>query len=140
MKGLSAQNIHDELIAVLGSDAIGYSTVTKYLRQTRRPPIPMETLENPPNTVTDDAILDTFQQQLFSLVRELAKLTCIQRSTIHRHLIQTLGFVVKHLRWVPHSLTDAQKPSHVFLANQLLSEFCSIKHHGWEFIVTLDES
>jgi hypothetical protein len=53
---------------------------------------------------------------------------------------QTLGFVVKHLRWVPHSLADAQKASHVFLANQLLGELRSIKHHGWEFIVTLDES
>jgi hypothetical protein len=34
MKGLSAQDIHGELVAVLGSDAIGYSTVTTYLRQT----------------------------------------------------------------------------------------------------------
>jgi hypothetical protein len=63
MKRLSAQDIHGELVTVLGSDAIGYSTVMKYLRQTRMPPHPMETLEKPPNTVRDDAILDALQQQ-----------------------------------------------------------------------------
>jgi hypothetical protein len=120
MKGLSVQDIHGELVAVFGFDAIGYSTVTKYLRQTRIPHILMETLEKPLNTVMDDAILDALQQQPFSSVRELAKLTCIPRSTVHRHLTQTLGFVVKHLRGIPHSLTDAQKASHAFPTNQLL--------------------
>jgi hypothetical protein len=33
MKRLSAQVIYNELVAVLGSDVIGYSTVTNYLRQ-----------------------------------------------------------------------------------------------------------
>jgi hypothetical protein len=75
MKGLPAQNIYGELVAVLGSDAIGYSMVMKYLRQTRIPPICMDTLEKPPNAITDDAILDALQQQPFSSVRELAKLT-----------------------------------------------------------------
>jgi hypothetical protein len=109
MKGLPAQDIPGELVGVLSSDAVGYSTVTKYLRETRIPPIPMETLEKSPNTVTDDAILDALQQQPFSSVSELAKLTCIPRSTVHQHLTQTLGFVVKHFRWVPHSLTDPHK-------------------------------
>jgi hypothetical protein len=130
MKGLSAQEITGELVAVLGSDAIGYPTVTKYLRQTRIPPIPMQTLEKPRNTVTDDAILDPLQRQPFSSIRELAKLTCIPRSTVHRQVTQTLGFVVKHLRWVPHGLTDAPRASHVVLSNQLLGELRSIKHHG----------
>jgi hypothetical protein len=31
-KGLSAHAIHDELVKVLGSDAVAYSTVTFYLR------------------------------------------------------------------------------------------------------------
>jgi ABC-type cobalamin/Fe3+-siderophores transport system ATPase subunit len=33
MKRLSAQAPDNELVAVLGRDAIGYSTVTNYLRQ-----------------------------------------------------------------------------------------------------------
>jgi hypothetical protein len=34
-EGLSAQAIHDELVQVLGADAIAYSTVTCYLRQSQ---------------------------------------------------------------------------------------------------------
>jgi hypothetical protein len=30
MKGLSAREVHSELVAVLGLDVIGYSTVTRY--------------------------------------------------------------------------------------------------------------
>jgi hypothetical protein len=37
MKRLSAQAISNELVAVLGRDAIGYSTVTNYLRQQQFP-------------------------------------------------------------------------------------------------------
>jgi ABC-type cobalamin/Fe3+-siderophores transport system ATPase subunit len=37
MKRLSAQAIDNELVAVLGPDAIGYSTVTNYLRQRQLP-------------------------------------------------------------------------------------------------------
>jgi hypothetical protein len=33
MKRLSAQAIYNKLVAMLGLDAIGYSTVTNYLRQ-----------------------------------------------------------------------------------------------------------
>jgi transcriptional regulator of acetoin/glycerol metabolism len=103
MKSLFARETHDELVAVLGSDAmrcdaIGSSMVTKYLRQSRTPTIILDALEPPTTTVTDDAILDALQQQPFSSVRELAKLTCIPRSTVHRHLTRTLGFVMKHLR------------------------------------------
>ena len=34
-KGLKATDIHNELVAVLGSDAVSYSTVTRYLREGR---------------------------------------------------------------------------------------------------------
>jgi hypothetical protein len=127
-QGLSAPDIHDELVAVLGSDAIGYSTVTKYPRQSRLPQMIPDTLEPPTTTLTDDVILDALQQQPFSTIREFAKLTCIPRSPVHRHLTRTLGFVVKHPRWIPHNLTAAQKASRVILANQLFQDLCSIKH------------
>jgi hypothetical protein len=88
----------------------------------------------------DDAILDALDKQPFSSVRELAKLACIPTPTVYRHLTRSLGFVVKHLRSVPHTLTDTQKAQRVTLSNQLLLEICSIKHQGWHFIITLDES
>jgi hypothetical protein len=44
MKRLSAQAIYNELVAVLGPDAISYSTVTNYLRQRHYPSPVRETI------------------------------------------------------------------------------------------------
>jgi hypothetical protein len=55
-------------------------------------------------------------------------------------LTQSLGFVVKHFRWVPHSLTATQQPEPVTFSIDLLHQPRSIEHHGWQFIITLDES
>jgi histone-lysine N-methyltransferase SETMAR len=59
---------------------------------------------------------------------------------VYRHLTKSLGFVLKHLRWVPHTLTDTQKAQRVTLLNQLLLELLSIKHQSWHFVITLDKS
>jgi hypothetical protein len=91
-------------------------------------------------TVIDQAILGALEKQRFSSIRELAQLTCITAAPVHWHLTQSLGFVVKHLRWVPHRLTDTQKDERITLSNQSLRQLRSIKHHGWHFIITLDES
>jgi hypothetical protein len=131
MKRLSAQVIDNKLIAVLGPDAIGSSRVTNYLRQRHFPSTLRDTPDEPAATVIDNTIMDALEEQPFSSIRELDQLTCIPRSTGHRHLTQSLGFVAKHLRWVPHSLTAAQKAQRVTLLNEPLSELHSIKHHGW---------
>jgi hypothetical protein len=47
MKQLSAQTIYNELVAVLGPDAIGYSTVINYLRQRHFPSTFRETPDEP---------------------------------------------------------------------------------------------
>jgi hypothetical protein len=79
---LVSLGIHNDLVFVLGPDALGYSTVTKYLRQSRLTASNMDTLEKPPITVVDNAILDALQQQPFSSVRELVKLSRIPRRTV----------------------------------------------------------
>jgi hypothetical protein len=140
LKGLSTRAIHGELGAVLGLDAVAYSTVTKYFRKGRLPCTLLEPLEEPAIAMIDDAILSALEKQPFSSIRELANLTCIPATTVYRPLTHSLGFIVKHLRWVPHSLSATQKAQRVTLANQLLLELRSIKHHGWHFVVTLDES
>jgi hypothetical protein len=69
------------------------------------PAIPCKRLEEPLTTVIDDAILDAINKQPFSYIRELAKLTYFPITAIHWHLTRLLGFVVKHFRWISHSLT-----------------------------------
>jgi hypothetical protein len=58
---------------------------------------------------------------------------------VHRHLAQSLGFVVKHLRWVPHTFTPTQKLESATLSIELLRQLRSIEHYGWQFIIILDE-
>jgi hypothetical protein len=38
LKGMSAREIHDDLVATLGSDAVSYSSVPRSLREARVPP------------------------------------------------------------------------------------------------------
>jgi hypothetical protein len=37
LKGMSAREIHDDIVATLGPDAVSYSSVTRYLRDARFP-------------------------------------------------------------------------------------------------------
>jgi hypothetical protein len=53
---------------------------------------------------------------------------------------RALGFVVKQLRSVPHTLTPTQKTERATLSIEFLRQLRSIEHHGWQFIITLNES
>jgi hypothetical protein len=75
MTRLSAQAIDNELVAVLCSDAIGYSTVTNYFRQRHFPSTLRSTPDEPAATVIDNAILDAPEKQPFSSIHELSQLT-----------------------------------------------------------------
>jgi hypothetical protein len=108
-KRFSAQAIHDELMRILGSDAVAYSMVTFYLRASHWTAWKEEQHSYPPPDDVDNAILQALDQTPFGSVQELAKPTYISTATIWRRLTRSLGFVVKHLHWVPHSLTEAQR-------------------------------
>jgi hypothetical protein len=116
-KELWAHAIHNELVSVLGPDAIAYSNVTKDLHPRQCPLVPFHASDERSTTVIDNVILDALGKQPFSSICELAKLTCIPTATVHRQLTRSLGFVVKHLSWVLHSLTDTQEAQRLTLPN-----------------------
>jgi hypothetical protein len=111
MKGMALDAIQDDLVRTLGKDAMAYSTVTKYARSAqfsgRKETIHPEALDVESSPV-DEAILTALAEFPFSFssVRELSRRICFPRSTVHqhqhRHLTQSLRFMVRHLRWVPH--------------------------------------
>jgi hypothetical protein len=121
----------NEPVAVLSAEEHASSTITKYLRQGHFPAISSEPSGESLISVIDDAILDAFDKQPFSSVRELAKLKCILKTKFHRHLTSSLESVVKRLPRVPHELTETQKGQRGSLSNLLLRELRSIKHQGW---------
>jgi hypothetical protein len=83
-KELPARAIDNKLTVVLGASAITYSTVTKYLRQRQFTFILGDPLEEPATIVINQAILDALGQYPFSSIRELAHLTGIPATTVHR--------------------------------------------------------
>jgi hypothetical protein len=139
IKGFSVQDILNEFASPLGPDAIAYPIMSKCPSQWEFHAVPCCHSEKPPNTVIENAIPDALEKQPFSSIRELAKLTCIPTVTVHRHLTQSLGLVVKSLRWVSHSRTNTQKAQSVTLSNRLLRKLRSIKHQEWQLIITFDE-
>jgi hypothetical protein len=47
--------------------------------------------------------------------------------------------MLKHLRWVSHTLTPTRKPERATLSIKLLRQLRSIEHYGWQFIITFGE-
>jgi hypothetical protein len=110
MKGMTLDAIHDDLVRMLGKDAVAYSTVTRYARRAQFSNRKEATHSEAPDverSPVDEAILTTLAEFPFpfSSVRELSQRICLPRSTVHRHryrhLTQSLRFTIRHLRWVP---------------------------------------
>jgi hypothetical protein len=103
MKGVALDAIRDDLVRTLGTDAVAYSTVTKYARSAqfsgRKETSPREAPDVERNPA-DEAILTAPAEFLFPFlsVRELSRRICLPRSTVHRHLTQSFRFTVRHLR------------------------------------------
>jgi hypothetical protein len=122
-KDLTPQVIHDDLVATLGAKAIAYSTVTNYLRAARTIPrdaTPFEAATSPHIDKSDEAILRALEESAFSSVRQLSRATHLLKTTIYRRLSEKLGFPARHLRWVPHILSDNPKAKRVQCSQSLL--------------------
>jgi hypothetical protein len=110
-KGMNAREIHSDPVATLGTKVLGYSTVTRWLRE-----VQLDQFSETAFDFTEDAevdqigeiILSVFEVQPFGSVRDIARLTHLARSTVHWHLTRSLGFLVRHFRWIPHLLTEEQ--------------------------------
>jgi hypothetical protein len=94
----------------------------------------------PPPGIIDNAILQALDQIQFTLVKELAKSMCISIATVWRCLTKSLGFVVKHLHWIPHSLTEADWQMRIDRSIELHRRLESAQANEWQNFKTLDES
>jgi hypothetical protein len=143
LKGWSAMQIHNDLVETLNLNAVGYSTVTLYLRTPcfSSPPVPRpHEMPEPDLTESDKAILLALEEQPFASVRQLSRATHLPYSSVYRRLTTKLGFTVRHLRWVPHTLSEQDKRKRSEYSLQLLRILRSQRPRSWHDIVTLDES
>jgi hypothetical protein len=122
---------------------VSYSSVTRYLREARFPPSKTEPHPADVQRDLDDshqAILAALADSPSASVRPLSRLTHLPSTIVYRCLTQSLGFVARHLRQVPHALSDAQKGERVNLSRRLLGMPEVQGDRAWHDIVTLDES
>jgi hypothetical protein len=111
-KGRNAREIHNDLVATLGTKISRYSTVTRWLREAQLDQFsetPGDFIEGAEVDEIDEDILSAFEVQPFGSLRDIARLTRLALSTFHWHLTRSLGFLVRHLHWIPHVLTEEQK-------------------------------
>jgi hypothetical protein len=143
VKGMSAREIHDDSVSTLGPDAVSYGSVTRYLREARFHPSKPEPHPSDVQRHLDDsdqAVLAALEDSPFASLHQLSQLTGLHSTTVYRRLIESLGFVVRHLRWVPHALSDAQKGKRVNLSRRLLRMLEVQCNQAWHYILTFDES
>jgi hypothetical protein len=89
LKGMSAREIHDDIVATPGPDAVSHSSVTRYLREARFSPSKREPHLADVQRDLDDsdlAILTTLEDGLFASVRQLSRLTLLPSAIVHRVL------------------------------------------------------
>ena len=79
-----------------------YSTIIKYLRQTKFSP----SSNNPEN---DEIIIDVLDEQPFASLKQIAQTAGIPKSTVHHHLTVILNFKSMNLKLFFRNLTNKQK-------------------------------
>jgi hypothetical protein len=142
-KGLSPKEIHEDLVPTLGPDAKAYRTVARYVHDAK---CTLLKVTSPPDRIShqpdesDQAILLALEEQPFSSVRELSRATHLSRMTVYHRLTGPLNFRVRHLRWVHHFLSDAQKAIRVANFQPLLKTLQDQQDRAWHDVVTLDKS
>jgi hypothetical protein len=102
LKGMSAREIHDDIVAILWPDAVSYSSVTRYLREARFPPSepghhPADVQRDLDGLDSDQVNLAALEDSPFASVCQLSRLIHLPSMTVYRSLRQSLGFVVGHL-------------------------------------------
>lgn len=143
LQGKNNKAIYSEMLPVLKEDCAGYSTITRFTREFRVFKIIKTIKQEQKVNVFDDfdfRIKDVVDEEPFLSVRQIATLTGIPKSTVFERLTEKLGYISKHLKWVPHLLSEEQKRNRVIIANDLLKIIEKAERQGWKYFVTGDES
>jgi hypothetical protein len=61
------------------------------------------------NFTLDDRIASVLAEVPCLSLRQIVKRVMMSKSTAYRHLTSGMGWKLKHIRWVPHRLTDVEK-------------------------------
>ena len=141
-KDLNAIQIYQKCCKNFPDESIHYSSITNWIRKIKRGEnILVRKIGSGPlsDETIDLKIYSALNEFPFHSLRSLSTCLKIPKSTIHDHL-KKMGFIVKHLRYVPHILNSDQKMNRVKISKQLLDEIAEARDQSWRFFLTGDES
>jgi hypothetical protein len=111
-EGMPGLQIVERLRQLYGEDALSRTQVYFWINEVQLGRTDLDTIASP-GRERDESLAAVIAGKLdahphFS-ARKLAQSLGIAVSTICRYLTEVLGMKCRHLRWVPHTLTHAQK-------------------------------
>jgi hypothetical protein len=143
MKRLPVKEIHQKFRETLSLNTVGYSEITWYLYEAEFASQNQEAAAEAKWLSTnafDVAIMKALSDNPFPLALKSLKLTCLSRSATRQRFTKLLDFTVRYFRRIPHRLSGDQEAIRANLFRELLRALQADKAHGWDKIVTLDES
>jgi hypothetical protein len=126
--------ITHEINRVLGENTIIDSLVGKYVREFICGPNDKDSFIVPQivgDFTLDDRIASVLAEAPFLSLRQVAKRVMMSKSSVYHHLTSGMRWRLKHPRWIPHRLTDAEKATQFQRAQDLLVVLQSVQHQSW---------
>ena len=111
-QGQNAFQIHQEIKECFPQNSPCYSTVTRIIRlQKTGSRSNLYSFEENIQYQEENCnkILKVLKDFPFASVQQIEKIIGIPKSTIYNLLTKSLGYVARHLKWVPHFLNKEQK-------------------------------
>jgi hypothetical protein len=77
----------------------------------------------------DEEILGALEKCCLSSLRQITKRMFIPMNIVRYHLVSSLGYQIRNIRWVPHSLSSSQKQAQVEMSEDLHQVLRLAKHY-----------
>jgi histone-lysine N-methyltransferase SETMAR len=142
-KGAERSEIHQDLIREYGDNAYSLSTVNTWIRELIRG---REDLTNQPapgrplNVNLAASIAAERESDPHLSARKIAKKLEVAPSTVCRYLKNVLQLKCRHMRWIPHRLSEPQKAKRAELAVPMLRALAQHDDPSFSALFTGDES
>jgi hypothetical protein len=142
-EGMPAVEIISRLRDHYGEDALSRTQICFWINEIKRGKTDLNNIASPGREL-DEAIAGVIAAKLDAdphlSAPKLAQSLRIAASTGCRYFTEVLGMNCRHLCWVPHTLTTAQKVVRVELTPPMLQGPAKHEHSHFHFLFTGEES
>ena len=146
LQGMTASEIHDDMLKTLAESAPSYATVTRWTREFKRGRDSVEDdprSGRPPTATTQDKVdlaLQMVMQDRRISCRQIAERLGISIEQADKILTQELGFSKVSARWVLRLLTPEQKRTRSTVSKGHLELFEADEDNFLARFITMDET